>query len=178
MSDKERHMHPNRFRRIAISTVLISAAMTVGAQPASAQTPEHDVVLPAGQGCPTFSLALDNIEGPPVRKSTTTTNGTEVILLASGKSGAIVYTNVATGESVAFPSRGTLLKETPTSDPSVVIQEFSGNVGLVLFPTDQPAGPSTVQLNGRLVTVFNKATGATTVKKLVGHKTDICAELA
>jgi hypothetical protein len=123
-------------------------------------------------------LALDNIAFPPVRKSTTDENGNDIILLASGKSGAITYTNLANGKSVAFPSRGTLLKETPTGEPNVVTQEFSGNVGLVLFPTDTPAGPSTIQLNGRLVDKFNKVTGETEVLKLVGHQIDICARLA
>jgi hypothetical protein len=168
-------MPMNRLRRLATATVLASAAMLVAAQPASAQ--EEPIVLDPGVACQDFALRLENIAFPPTRKSTTI-NGTEVILLASGKSGAITYTNVETGESVAFRSRGTLLKETPTGDANVVIQEFSGNVGLVLFPTDEPAGPSTIQLNGRLVAEFNKVTGATTLLKLVGHQIDICAELA
>jgi hypothetical protein len=150
--------------------------MVVAVQPASAQEPVHDFVVPEGQGCRDFALGLDNIAFPPTRKSTTV-NGTEVILLASGKSGAITYTNIESGESVAFSSRGTLLKETSLGGTKV-LQEFSGNVGLVLFPTDVPAGPRTIQLNGRLVAEFDKATNATVVRKLVGHQIDICTRLA
>jgi hypothetical protein len=163
-------------RRVATAIVLASVAMVVTVQTASASDP---IIVPKGQGCPTFTLRLDNTDFPPVRKSIDDAAGEPVvILLASGKSGAITYTNVETGKSVAFPSRGTLLKETPTATPNVVIQEFSGNVGLVLFPTDKPAGPSTIQLNGRLVAEFNKVTGATVLQKLVGHQIDICAQLA
>jgi hypothetical protein len=169
----------NGFRRLATAIALASAAMVVAVQPASAQEPAHDAELEAGIGCKDFPLALDNIDFPPIRKSIDDEAGNPVvILLASGKSGAITYTNLDNGKPVAFPSRGTLLKETPTGEPNEVIQEFSGNVGLVLFPTDTPKGPSTIQLNGRIVAKFNKETGVTEVQKLVGHQIDICARLA
>jgi len=164
-----------RIRRLATATLLASAAMVFAGQPASAQE-AHDIVLDPGVGC-SFRLALDNIDFPPVRREFTDRNGNAVVLRA-GKSGAITYTNLDNGKTVAFPSRGTHLRETATGEPNVVLQEFSGNVGLVLFPGDVPAGPSTIQLNGRLVATFNTKTGATEVQKLVGHQIDICARLA
>jgi hypothetical protein len=162
----------NRFRRLATATVLASAALIVAAQPASAQ--EHDIVLPAGVGCD-FALALDNIEGPPLRREFTDRNGNKVRVFA-GKSGAVIYTNFETGESVSFQSRGTRLRET-TDATGTLLLEYSGHVGLVLFPTDVPAGPSTTQISGSLVLTV-ESSGVTTVQKVQGQQIDICARLA
>jgi hypothetical protein len=163
----------NRFRRLATATVLALAAMIVVAQPASAQV--HDVVLPAGIGCD-FELALDNIEGPPLRREFTDRNGNTVRLFA-GKSGAVIYTNTKTGESVSFQSRGTRLRETTDATTGTLLLEYSGHVGLVLFPTDVPAGPSTTQISGSLVVTVDSSR-VTTVQKVQGQQIDICARLA
>jgi hypothetical protein len=163
----------SRFRRLATATVLALAALIVAAQLASAQ--EHDVVLPAGVGCD-FALALDNIEGPPLRREFTDRNGNTVRLFA-GKSGAVIYTNLETGESVSFQSRGTRLRETTDATTGTVLLEYSGHVGLVLFPTDVPAGPSTTQISGSLVATVDSS-GVFTVQKVQGQQIDICATLA
>jgi hypothetical protein len=147
--------------------------MIVAVQPASAQ--EHDVVLPAGVGCE-FTLGLDNIEGPPLRREFTDRNGNPVSLFA-GKSGAVIYTNVDTGESVSFRSRGTRLLVTTDEETNTQRFEYSGNVGLVLFPTDVPAGPSTTQISGRLVFTVDPS-GVFEVQRVEGDQTDICALLA
>jgi hypothetical protein len=121
-------------------------------------------------------LALDNIEGPPLRREFTDRNGNTVRLFA-GKSGAVIYTNLETGESVSFQSRGTRLRETTDATTGTVLLEYSGHVGLVLFPTDVPAGPSTTQISGSLV-LTTDSSGVTTVQKVQGQQIDICARLA
>ena len=165
----------NRFRRLATATVLALAGMIVVAQPASA-----DVVnLPAGQGC-TFPLRVD-FSFPPVRKTLTDPNGNPITVLA-GTSGAVTYTNLDTLESLTFRSRGTALRITNRPDGTQLL-EFSGNVGIILFPTDNPPGPSTTQINGRLV-IENSAPDPTTglvvstVLQQVGKQTDVCAALS
>lgn len=165
-------MHLKGLRRTAAATILASAVMIAAAQPASAQG--HDLVIPAGIGCD-FELGLDNIEGPPLRRTFTDRNGNDVSLFA-GKSGAIIYTNTETGESVSFQSRGTRLRTTTTATQTIL--EYSGNVGLVQFPTDVPAGPSTTQISGSLVLTVDLGTGVGTVQKVTGKQIDICAELA
>ena len=92
---------------------------------------------------------LDGGAFPPERKTFTDPNGNPIVVLA-GKSGAVTYTNLDTNESLTFPSRGTALRVTTQSDETQLL-EFSGNVGILLFPLDVPAGPSTTQINGRLV---------------------------
>jgi hypothetical protein len=168
-------MPMNRLRRLATATVLASAAMIVAAQPASAQE-EFDILLPAGLACP-FELGINNPEFPPLKREFTDRNGNPVRLFA-GQSGAISYTNTDTGESVSFNARGTRLRE--TTDPTTGLQtlEFSGQVGLILFESDVPAGPSTTQISGRLVVTFDPVTGFTEVQEQRGRQIDICAELA
>jgi len=95
----------------------------------------------------------------------------------AGKSGAVIYTNLETGEQVSFQSRGTRLRETTDATTGTLLLEYSGHVGLVLFPTDVPAGPSTTQISGRLVLTVDSS-GVTTVQKVQGQQIDICASLA
>lgn len=164
-------MSASRLRRLATSTVLVSAAMVAAAQPASAAVPD----IPAGQACE-FSVRLEGGGFPPERRVFTDRNGNAVRIMA-GKSGALTWTNVTTGKSVTFASRGTRLKETTISETSQLL-EFSGHVGLALFPTDIPAGPSTTQISGRLVLRFDPTTGFTEVLKKEGQQIDVCAALS
>jgi hypothetical protein len=160
-----------RIRRLAVALACASAALVAVAQPASAAAVE----LPAGQGC-AFPLGLDGGAFPPERHSFTDRNGNPITIFA-GKSGATTWTNLKTGKSVTFKSRGTALRVTTTS-PTSQILEFSGHAGLVLFPTDIPPGPSTTQMSGRLVLRFNPKNGDTEVLKQEGQQTDVCAALS
>jgi hypothetical protein len=54
----------------------------------------------------------------------------------------------------------------------------TGHNGLILFPTDIPAGPTTTQYIGRIVYTVNPTTGVFTLLSTTGQETDICAELA
>jgi hypothetical protein len=168
-------MPMNRLRRLATATVLASAAAIVAAQPASAQEQQFDIELPAGVGCE-FPLGINNPEGPDARRVFTDRNGNQVSLFA-GRSGAVSYTNILTGETVSFNARGTRLRL--TTDPTTGVQtfEFSGQVGLVLFPTDVPEGPSTTQISGQLVLTVD-AEGVTEVQEQRGRQIDICAALS
>jgi hypothetical protein len=151
--------------------------MVVTAQPASAQ--EHALELDPGVAC-AFGLGLDGGAFPPERKTFTDKNGNTVTVFA-GKSGAVTYTNLATEESVSFDAGGTHLRVTSRPDGTQRL-EFSGHVGIILFPTDNPSGPSTTQISERLV-IENSAPDrnglvVSTVLKQVGKQTDVCAALS
>jgi hypothetical protein len=161
--------------RTAAATMFASAILLCGAA-SSASAQEHDLVFDAGVAC-AFPLGLDGGAFPPERKTFTDPNGDPIVVLSAGKSGAVTYTNLDTEESLTFPSRGTALRDTTRSDGTHLL-EFSGNVGIVLFDTDVPAGPSTTQINGRLVFSFDPLTGFTEVLKQEGHQIDVCAALS
>ena len=159
--------------RTAAATVFATAILLCGAA-STASAQEHDVELPAGVACD-FAFGLDGGALPPVRKTFTDPNGNLiVVMLRAGKSGAVTYTNLATGEALTFPSRGTALRVTQSDGTQLL--EFSGNVGILLFPSDAPPGPSTTQINGRLV--LKQEGSVTTVLKQEGHQIDVCAALS
>lgn len=160
-----------RIRQLAVATTCASAALIAVAQPASAAAIE----LPAGQGC-AFPLGLDGGAFPPERRVFIDRDGNKITILA-GKSGSTTWTNLKTGKTLTFKSRGTALRVTETS-PTSQILEFSGHAALVLFPTDIPAGPSTTQMSGRLVLRYNPTNGDTEVLKQEGQQTDVCAALS
>ena len=157
--------------RTAAATVFATAILLGGAATTASAA---EIELDAGVAC-AFPLGLDGGALPPVRRTFTDPNGNPIVVLA-GKSGAVTYTNLDTGESLTFPSRGTALRVTTQSDGTQLL-EFSGNVGLLLFPGDRPVeGPSTTQINGRLV--FEQAGTVTTVLKQEGNQIDVCAALS
>jgi hypothetical protein len=171
----------NRLGRLATATALASAAMIVGAQPASA------VDLP-GPPAPTagcaFPLRILPITGdpntggfPPVRRELKDQNGNTVYLLLAGKNGGVVYTNLDTEESLSFRPRGTAIKQTTDSNGSTT-WVVTGHFGLTLFSTDIPKGPSTFFYDGRVVFVDNPGDAADVFIESSGKKTDVCAELA
>jgi hypothetical protein len=158
--------------RTAAATVFATAIMLCGAASTASAA---EIELPAGEAC-AFPLGLDGGAFPPERKTFTDPNGNPIVVLA-GKSGAVTYTNLDTDELLTFPSRGTALRVTTRSDGTQLL-EFSGNVGILLFPSDVPAGPSTTQINGRLVLSFDPETGFTEVLKQEGNQIDVCAGLS
>jgi hypothetical protein len=165
-------MFMNRYRRLAWAAALASAATVVAAQPASAQAPP---TFEAGIAC-AFAVDLSGGAPPPERRTFTDKNGNDITLLA-GQSGAVTYTNHDNPEkSITFKARGTRFETTERPDGRVR-WEFSGHIGIILFPTDNPAGPSTTQISGRVV-VENTAAGVSTVVQQVGQQIDVCAAIS
>jgi hypothetical protein len=102
-------------------------------------------------------------------------NGNVVKVLEAGKGFDLTFTNTETGESIAFPSNGSVQRTTVNADGTSTVQATGHNV-VILFPTDIPAGPSTTLYTGRLVYTVDAA-GNFTVQSTSGRTTDICALL-
>ena len=155
------------------SLVVVVAAMVLGVATAGTAN-ATTIALPAGVGCE-FALTV-TFEGQNVNTHEfTTDDGTAKVLLA-GKGNDLTFTNEETGESLFFKSLG--YRETTVTNPDGSgTTTSSGTVGLILFPTDSPAGPSTTLIRGRLVYDFT-ATADFTVKSVSGNVTDICAALS
>ena len=169
-------MFMNRYRRLACAAALASAATVVAAQPASAQ---EFLDLDPGVAC-TFGVRLTGGAFPSERRAFTDKNGNDITLLA-GQSGAVTYTNLDNQKSITFKARGTRFETTARPDGTARL-EFSGHIGIILFPTDVPAGPSTTQISGRVV-VENAAPDSTgvvvsTVVQQVGQQIDVCAAIS
>ena len=164
------------FRRLATATVLTSAAAIGVAQPASAQP--GVIELPAGQGCADFGIRLEIGETNRNTREFTDKSGNLIRLLETGRSESVVFTNLS-DETKTFTvrSRGTATKSTPIPGTNDFTREVSGHFVLVLFPEDNPTGPSSTLFAGRVVFI-DAADGPDTLVEAKGKQTDICAQLA
>jgi hypothetical protein len=54
----------------------------------------------------------------------------------------------------------------------------TGQTGVIMFPTDVPAGPSTTVYRGRVVFTIDLSTGVFTIISSTGTRTDVCAALS
>ena len=97
-------------------------------------------------------------------------------IITAGKGYDLTFTNVQSGEAIAFPSNGSVQRTTFNADGTQTVQATGHNV-VILFPSDVPPGPSTTLYTGRLVYTVD-ANGVFTVVSSSGRTTDICALLA
>ncbi len=172
---------PARHRTALASLAAATLVLGTAAPAAAADPPTYDLELPRGIACADFAVGLDFIGGKRNVRQFTDANGDVVGVLVTGAAEAVVLTNLTTGESVTAPSRGAATRITDTGEGTSTVVH-TGNLLLILFPTDDPAGPSTTLIQGR--TVFTVApdpfpdSDLITVQSITGKTTDLCAALA
>jgi hypothetical protein len=169
-------------RRLALAVGLAAVALTA-TQPAFAQDPEP-VFLPAGLGCPEFNLQFQATGGKLVTREFTDADGNVVRTITAGKGVDLTYTNYGPdpddpveGESVTVKTAGSVTKTVVNPDGTLTVTG-TGHNGLILFPSDVPAGPTTTHYIGRIVYNVDPTTGVFTLISTTGQERDICAELA
>jgi hypothetical protein len=169
-------------RRLALAVGLAAVALTA-TQPAFAQDPEP-VFLPAGLGCPGFNLQFQATGGNLVTREFRDADGNLVRIITAGKGVDLTYTNYGPdpvnpvpGESVTVKTAGSVMKTVFNPDGTQTVTG-TGHNGLILFPSDVPAGPTTTHYIGRIVYNVDPATGVFTLVSTTGQERDICAELA
>lgn len=160
-----------RFGRfISAVAVAVGGALMIGAAPANAQG-AFQVTFPAGVACSGFDLSISGTGGNFTQRAVA--NGR---IVSAGTGSNIVFLNLSTGATYTFKSRGGSEQLTVNANGSARVAS-DGNIVLVLFPTDSPAGPSTTVIVGRLVYNVDSAQKAT-VLATKGLTTDICAKLS
>jgi hypothetical protein len=164
-------------RRLALAVGLAAVALTA-TQPAFAQ----DFFLPAGLGCE-FNLDVKSTGGNLVTREFTDADGNLVRMITAGKGVDVTYTNYGddpdnpiAGESVTVKTAGSVTKTVVNPDGTRTVTS-TGHNGLILFPSDVPAGPTTTHYIGRIVYTIDSA-GVFTLLSTTGQERDICAELA
>jgi hypothetical protein len=159
-----------------ISFILLSALLVATllspASPAMAATTNLD----PGIGCD-FALRIDSNGGKLHEKLFTDKAGNPVRFLSAGKGVVLTYTNVDSGKSVTIRTDGSVTSIRFNPDGTQT-WTTTGHFGLVLYPSDVPAGPSTTQYIGKLVFNVDPATGVFTFVSSTGQARDICAELS
>ena len=132
------------------------------------------IVLPAGTAC-NFDLQIEGFGGNRHLKEFTDANGNVVRSLEAGTGSALRFTNLTTGNTFSTKSNGAVSHITFNLDGSST-QKLTGHNLLILFPTDNPPGPSTTLITGRVVFTVD-INGVFTVQDVSGKTTDICAAL-
>jgi hypothetical protein len=160
--------------RIRCLFACVVAAMLGYASNATAADPDFTLVFPAGVAC-TFDLQIEGFGGHRQLKEFRDKNGNLVRSLEAGTGSALTFTNLSTGKTFSTMSNGAVSRKTFNRDGSLT-ETDTGHTILILFPTDNPAGPSTTLIAGRLVFTVD-VFGVFTVQRVGGKVTDICAAL-
>jgi hypothetical protein len=159
-------MDPRRITSYAVASVLLAIAFIVPANAIGASSFTLD--FPAGEAC-SFALEVSGTGG-----NNSVHHAGNGMIVSGGTGSALTFSG--NGNSVSFPSNGGAMLTRTNPDGSYTFQTTGHNV-LILFPTDNPAGPSTTLIVGR-ATVSVSADGTYTVQSLSGRQVDVCARLA
>jgi len=164
-------------RRRTGAAALITAVLATAALPTPAAAADpYDIPLPAGAGCE-FPLTITVAPNQDtVVREFTDADGNIVRTLRAGRGDVLTFTNEDTGAVVSLMSNGAVTRTTPNPDGSSNVVSTGHNV-VVLFPTDDPAGPSTILYVGRL-SYHQTADFVFTVQSFSGRTRDICEELS
>jgi len=155
-----------------VPAALAAAALAIPAQVANADT---SLDLPAGQGCD-FALRWDATGGNPIEKDFYDKSGNPVRVLSAGKGTLNTYTNLDTGKSISIKTDGSVTS-TKTNPDGTLTVTATGHNGLIMFPSDVPAGPTTTQYTGKIVYNIDPKTGVFTLVSTTGTALDVCAAL-
>jgi hypothetical protein len=152
---------------------LLATLTLTAAQPASAADIVYE--FDPGVACQDFGLKLEVTGGNLHMKTFTDENGNPVRILTAGKGALLTYTNLDSGKSVTIRTDGSVSSDRTNLDGTHTVTA-TGHNGLILFPTDVPAGPTTTQYIGRIVYTVSGG-GVFTLLSTSGSARDICAEL-
>jgi hypothetical protein len=130
-----------RIARCAAAAVLITVGIVLPIDAAGASAASFTLDFPAGQAC-SFALHISGTDG----NSTTPRHDANGLIVSAGTGAALTFSGH--GNSVSLPSNGAATLTRTSPDGSSTIQ-LAGNNILILFPTDNPAGPSTTLIVGR-----------------------------
>ena len=156
-----------------VVAVVASATLfgTAGGRAAAATTP-----FPAGIACE-FPLTLEGGDDTRHVHEFTDADGDVVRVLLAGRGTAVTLTNEDTGASLALPANGAPWSISNHPDGTSTYTTM-GHLVLIMFPSDEPAGPSTTLYVGRVVFDVDNTTGVFTLRQARGTATDLCAVLS
>lgn len=162
-----------RFAIIVLSATLTLADFVY----AQTDTKDEEIILPADQACPGFALGFLSEGARKPVKEFKDSAGNVVRTIESGKGKGLTFKNLSTGSTYVVRANGSVTKSVVNSDGTVTYTN-TGHTGLILFPTDVPAGPTTTLYIGRMIYSVDPSTGVFTFLGSNGRQFDVCALLA
>ncbi|HEX5828810.1 MAG TPA: hypothetical protein VFY23_14895 [Candidatus Limnocylindrales bacterium] len=158
-----------RFLALPLALLL---ALSVVAPAAAADDP---YVFPAGMACE-FPLGYTGTDVGPDNSRDFYEDGTLVWSVVAGRGGTATLINMDTDARLTIGTTGAASRTRYHADGSST-SELTGGWILIMFPTDDPAGPSTTQVLGRIV-YDTSSDWVTTLRSVSGRQLDICAALS
>lgn len=167
------------------SSALVASGLLVGTQGAVAAPPikeppveDFAAEVPAGQACEDFALGIEATGSNVTVRTFVDRQGDPVRILQAGRGYTLTYTNLDTGKSLTIRPTGSNRTTVDNGDGTLTVTE-TGTAGIILFPSDNPKGPSSTQFYGRIVyTLVNDGSFRLTSLKSSGTSINICAALA
>jgi hypothetical protein len=139
---------------------------------------DYSFTLPAGWACSGFDLTVNiDVSDHQVYKEWTDENGYPVRIISAGKGNALQFVNETTGATFSLKANGSVSHTTINPDGTSTVSSEGHNV-IILFPTDEPPGPTTTLYLGRITYTVIDATQHFTLQDVSGNSTDICAALS
>jgi hypothetical protein len=172
-------MLTKKCHRLAAAAVL-TAATAVGL-PVSARADAPQPVaggtsdLPAGVAC-VFPVRISATDGLQGMKQFYDRSGNLVRIFGFGTGISYTFTNLTNEKSITIKARASA-SQTVVDENGVQTITASGQYGLIMFPTDVPAGPSTTFYVGRLVYTVDSS-NVTRLVSNSGQSVDVCAALS
>jgi hypothetical protein len=154
-----------------MAVVLGYGSLATAAEPADIITAE----FPAGTAC-SFDLNIEIWGGTQHFQEFKDKAGNIVRTLVAGKGSTLRFINTSTTKSFSTKSNGSVSRRIYNPDGSYTETDTGHNV-LILFPTDNPPGPSTTLIVGSLVFTVD-LDGVFSVQNISGTETDICDALS
>lgn len=157
--------------RVLLTALLAALALTVPQAAQAAPNPTYDA-------CPDFKVSLSSTGGTQSTKITQFDGG-NIYTIVNGKGTTITVTNVETGESVTFGTKGSVTKYSVDPETGDITWHLAGANLVLLFDRVDVGGPSTILYTG-LITFTSDSKGTLTegFDQVSGTQRDICAELS
>lgn len=166
----------SRTRRVGIATAVAGLVGLTMTGPAHAEAPPpFSVLFPAGTAC-AFDVLVAGSGGNRVDREFHDASGNLVRSISAGTGQALTFTNLDSGARYQTPSNGAVQHIQVNPDGTQTFTTTGHNI-LILFPTDDPAGPSTTLYVGRVVFTVD-GFGNFTLRSTAGSSVDVCAALS
>jgi hypothetical protein len=169
-----------RLQRGTFSAMIFAFILTfAGVQGFGSTANAYDayIILDPGVACAGFGLGVEITGSTQVYKEFVDKNGNIIRSLSAGKGSDFVFINLSSGAKFRVKGNGSVAHITYHNDNTYTYTATGHNV-LIFFPTDVPAGPSTMQYEGHIVFTVDENTGVSTVQEISGRQIDICAALS
>lgn len=172
---------------VLMTSVLLAVSSSATAAPPIKEDPPEDfppdLILPAGTACPGFDLLVEATGSNANVRTFVDKKGNTIRILSAGRGYTLTYTRLDEDlqpvDSVTIRPTGSNRTVVQNPDGTLTVTD-TGTAGLILFPGDKPAGPSSTQYYGRIVYEVEDPGGENIITLLStsGTSIDICAELA